>query len=333
MSAYRRTSAEEIDEAGRYDLLRVFLMIQANGTLSDAEAQATGQKKREPAFHESGWKITLHDGSEKSAVGLWSCWLQDKFYLGYPKTVAVPDELIMEVLNVEYASAVTQVSAIAVNDPNYEGEFKDSDKPLEVNKAGQIVAYQTRGSIVWAPFFGPQEENGGRVWIEKSDSHYEMHDLPLITPDGRLAHTYFGHSYSNGICTSPFSYHNKYSPESPTTDPEAIQKYRERFFELAVETALLVGQPSKMTIDYGFVMVPEDLEREGYENIAWLKGRAGTRLGWGNELVRAETVGEIVLLKSGNSIVPWSTIRQREVPESKRNREGLVKIVRDSLTF
>ena len=67
--------------------------------------------------------------------------------------------------------------------------------------------------------------------------------------------------------------------------------------------------------------------------VEWLKGNAGTRQGWGNELVRAEKDGEIIMLKSGNSIVPWSTIRQLEVSESDRNSEGLVKIVRDSLIF
>lgn len=333
MPQYERISKKEIIEAEKHNPMKALLMIYADATLRDAEAQATGVKKREPSFHETGWEITLHDGSPKNAVGLWSCWLGDKFYLGYPKSVwEVPDELIMKTLGVEYASAVPQVDAVAVNDSDYEGEFKDFDKPLEKTERGQIIAYRNSGKRLWAKFWGAKEEKGGRVWIEKSDFNSYSYHMPIIADD-ELVGTYFGHDVSKGIKTFPFSCHNKYSPDSPTTDPEAVQKYRDGFLNLAVETSLLVGQPSKITVNYGFVMVPEDLEKEGYENIKWLKGEAGERKGWGNELVRAEKDGELIALKSGNSMVPWSTIRQIEVPKSERNIDGIGKIVRDSLTF
>jgi len=53
----------------------------------------------------------------------------------------------------------------------------------------------------------------------------------------------------------------------------------------------------------------------------------------GKELVRAEKEGEVVMLRSGNSLVPWSTIRQLDIPQASKNKEGLVKFVSDSLTF
>ncbi|MDD5253656.1 MAG: hypothetical protein PHG05_00950 [Candidatus Nanoarchaeia archaeon] len=332
--SYAHIPSEEVAESGKIYPLKAALMMYANNVLDEAEAQATGQKKREPSFHRSGWKITLHNGSAENAVGLESCWLEDRFYLGYPNAAEVPDDIIIKTLGVEYANAVPQVSAISVNDPNYKGEYKDPDKPLEKNEFGQIIAYRDEGKKrLWAKFFGPREEKGGRVWIEKSGYDFLGYHMPIIINTNELFEVYFGHGNSNGISTAPFSYYNKYSPESPTAKSEAIQKYRNKFMDLFVEVALLIDRPSKVTFDYGFVMVPEDLEKEGYGKVEWLKGSAGTRKGWKHELVRAEKEGEIVMLESGNSLVPWSTIRQLDIPETSRNREGLVKIINDSLTF
>jgi hypothetical protein len=330
--AYKRIPREQIEETMQYDPTRAMAMVIANMNLKQAERQAQGLEKREPGYHEDGWNLSIHDGEK--LVGLWSCWLKNQFYLGYPKGVDVPDELIMQLLDVTYAKPVRQVSAIAVNDWNYSGECKDPDKPLEKNEVGQIVAYQDMGLREWARFYGPQLPNGkGRVWIDKSDFHLNGFHFPIIDESGNVSSVYCGHDKSNGIFTEGFNFYNKYAPEGPSADPEAIQSYRDKFIRLATKVALMVAQPTAVTVDYGFVMVPEDLKREGYSDITWLKGKPDVRKGLGNELVRAKKENEVVILKSGNSLVPWSTVRQMRVPESAREKDSLYELVNGLFSF
>ena len=327
---YPEISREEIDQAQQSYPLRADLMNLANEVLSEAKEKRMW-KPREPQEHEMGWQAVLHDGNVDTAVGLWSCWLGDKIYLGYPKELDIADELIMELLGVELATPVPQVSATAVNDSNYAGECKDPDKSLETNKAGQVIAYRSDGPRTWAKFFGPKEAKGGRVWIDKSNRDSQGCPMPVILNNRHIVEIYFGHDNSKGISTFPFTCYNKYSPDSPTTEQEAIQKYRNKFIRLLAEIATLDCNPTHLTIDYGFVMVPEQLEREEYE-VNWLKGKPGTREGWGKELVVGRKPGETIMLKSANSMVPWSNIRDIELPAGM-NAEYLCDKVQRSLTF
>ncbi len=372
---YPTISPREISEAYETYPLKGDLMRLANENLKEARAQAEGAKPRERKTHDMGWELAIE--TPQGLVGLWSCWLGNQFYLGFPKStssvvdsvdaqtvisfgnhlrmnqlstnapwwqrkpldyqgargqleemsdpelretlrlhrvpfrdvpyIPVTDELIMQTLGAERAKAVRQVNATAVNDPNYKGEFADPDKPLEQNRAGQIVGYQDVGERQWAKFYGPMEPTGGRVWVDYSGFHSNGMHFPYIDEQGQLQSLYYGHDRSNGIYTDQFSFYNQYAPEGPTADPEAIQKYRDKFIRLAAEIAFIMGGPKAVNIDYGYSMVPEDLYREGYEDIIWLKGDLGERKGWGNEIVRGRKGDGTVVLKSANSLVPWST--------------------------
>lgn len=381
---YRRIAGEEINAAAEHDPQRALLMVLANSTLVDAERKATGEQSHEPKFHESGWSIAIE--TPQGVVGLWSCWLNNQFYLGYPKrtsflVAALPekaviriankyrrenadkflvppkedfgleesrrlltgfkeselaellrqngvqtpsfrdgaqivDQLIMDTLGVELARPVLQVDATAVGE-NYEGEYKDPDKQLVKNSVGQIVAYRTRESRLWAKFYSSRVVGDkGRVWVDHSDWNSNGHHFDVVRDGSHegLENIYYGHDYSRGISTFPFSFWSEYAPDGPTTEPEVIQSYREKFLALACEIARRMGGANAVNINYGFVLVPEQLPQLGYGNIAWLKGRGGVRQGWGNEVVRAEKATECgketVILKSGNSLVPWSTIRR-----------------------
>lgn len=403
-AVYEHVSKEEVEETSKNDPLRAVLMVVANSTLDQAELQAKGAA-RQPAYHDAGWYLSLHDRTPDSLVGLWSCWLANQFYLGYPKNTSyivrnlsreqilkvansyreshadkfsppakkpfdyresrllltgfpkhelefwlnecgVPivnsnehgvwdvwDEVIMKTLDVTRSEAVKNVSAVAVGSMEYTGEYKDADKPLEKNEAGQTIAYKDAGLRRWAKFYAPQLPGGkGRVWVDKSDFDSYSHHFPFIDSNGNLQDAYYGHDYSNGICTERFNNFNKYAPDGPSAESEAIQTYRDKFIRLLVKASILVGKPRFVTVDYGFDMVPEDLEKEGYKDITWLKGKKGVRKGWGNELVRGRKENEMVILKSGNSLVPWSTIRQVKIPE-KWNEESLYELAQDVLTF
>lgn len=311
---YRKISAQEIKETSQHNPQKAVLMTLANATLAEAEDKATGKKLHQSIFHESGWRIAFD--TSQGIVGLWSCWLGNQFYLGYPKDAkTVSDQLIMNVLGVEYAKPVLQVDVTAVNDWDYRGEYRDADKPLVKNKAGQIIAFHTRGPRKWATFYGPRiDDNKGRVWIEHSSRHSHGVHFPIITRWNQLEEIYYGHEQSQGIHTEQFSFYNEYAPDGPTADPEAIQLYREKFLELTCDVAKHVGDATAINIDYGFVLVPEQLIQLGYGNVEWIRGRPGLRRGWGEEVVRAEkdtkSGKETIILKSGNSLVPWSTIRR-----------------------
>ncbi len=277
----------DIIQTSNSDPLGALLMVTANATLKDAEQQASGKKQHQPSFHESGWSIAIE--TKQGIIGLWSCWLGNQFYLGYPKHAEFQNqenlhELIMEILEVELSHAVKNTRF---------------------------------GARQWAKFFGPQlSENKGRVWIDQADFNSNGHSFYIVRPEFSegFETVQYGHNSSRSIFTSSFSFFNEEEPEAPNASPEAIQPYRDRFLMLASEIARLMSDASAVNIDYGFVLVPEQLTTLGYENIKWLKGKQGVREGWGHEVVYAEkttaTGKESVILKSGNTLVPWSTIRR-----------------------
>lgn len=378
---YPTASPREISEAYETYPLKGDLMRLANENLKEARAQAEGAKPRERKIHDMGWKLAIE--TPQGMIGLWSCWIGNQFYLGFPKStsqvvdsiepqtvtklgnhlrmsqlspnspwwqkqlldyqgarskleemsdpelrdtlnlhripfrdapyVPLTNELVMQTLGIEKAKPVRQVNAKSFTDLSGASRYADPDKPLEQNKAEHIVAYQDVGDRLWAKFCGPIEPTGGRVWVDYSGHYSNGMHFPHIDKDGQPQSLYYGHARSNGIYTEQFSFYNQYAPEGPTADSKAVQKYRDRFIRLAAEVAFIMGGPKAVNIDYGYSMVPEDLYREGYEDITWLKGDLGEREGWDNEIVRGKRGDSTVILKSANSLVPWSTILRAPV--------------------
>ncbi len=323
---YEKISDDEIEKAGEHNPQRADLMRAANNILDSARERSEGEVIREPEFHETGWNILFE--TDGGLVGLWSCWLGNKFYIGYPADLIISAEIIKRTLNVKDASPVKYIGAVAVNDWGYKGEYKDKDKPLEQNEAGQIVAYQDNGERLWSQYYGPIENNDGRVWVCQENNYGEAVRFRYLSNHG-LQVAKMDHSNCMSISTFPYSFHNKYSYEGPTTDCEAIQSYREKFIRLAAEVAYKCGRLKAIHIDYGFALVPEDLQREGYSNIEWKKGSWGRRNGWGDELVIAEKGENCVAIVSGNSLVPWITVVR--YPVKNESAEQLANRIAKSL--
>lgn len=352
-SEYPTISPREISEAYETYPLKGDLMRLANENLKKARFQAEGVKPRERKTHDMGWELAIE--TPQGMIGLWSCWLGNQFYLGFPKStsrvvdsvdpqtvISLGNHLRMSQLSLnapwwqrkplDYQGASGQLEEMS--DPELRETLRlhrvpfydvpyipvtdalimqilgvERAKPVrQVNAtAGQIVGYQDAGERLWAKFYGPMEPIGGRVWVDYSGFHSNGMPFPYIDEQGQLQSLYYGHDRSNGIYTEQFSFYNQYAPEGPTADHEAVQKYRDRFIKLAAEIAFIMGGPRAVNIDYGYAMVPEDLYREGYEDITWLKGDLGERKGWGNEIVRGKKGDGTVILKSANSLIPWST--------------------------
>lgn len=124
----------------------------------------------------------------------------------------------------------------------------------------------------------------------------------------------FGYKYSGSIA-------------AVCRDSEKIGKFqelRDNFIELMANLSLCSGKPNRLTINYDLLhTIPNDLEREEYFGVTWLKGEPGRRIGWGEELVYARKPGEEIMLKSGNSIVPWITVKQSEI--SNLSKADIIK--------
>jgi hypothetical protein len=220
--------------------------------------------------------------------------LGNQFFLGFPRDIKVPESLILRVLDVEPA--------------------------------------KEDGQRQWAKFCGHREIDGGRVWIDYSDDNSSCFAFPLITEKGEMTEVFYGYNLSMGISTYPFSFYPEDGEDAPTAQKEAIQKYKDGFLYLACEIATIMGGIKAINVNYGFALIPEDLHWENYQEITWLKGEEGKREGWGREIVRGRKEGSTVILKSGNSLVPWSTIRRIPL-ESSPKPEAAVELIKEILYF
>ena len=299
------------------------LKMTANATLEEAAKLDEG-KTYSPKFYADGWKIAIE--TPRGILGLWSCWLGNQFHLGYPGPTVCPvtstrvGALIEEHLGVKQAEPVLQVDATAV-DPHYTGEYKDPNKPLEVNALGQTIAYQTRGGRLWATYYGPRvssdTQEPGRIWVEHSNFCSTATEFRFITVDASeaLSTVWYGHDNGRTVHTFPYTFANRYATEGPTANPAHVQPYRDRFLSLACALAEVLGGATAVNVDYGFIITPTQLETLGYRDIRWIKGLPDNYLGWGNEVVLssrrlADNRVEHLLLRSGNQMVPWAAIRR-----------------------
>ncbi len=281
-------------------------------------------EKRQAEYHDAGWNLSIH--GDNAYVGLWSCWMKNRFHLTYPYNADVSDRMIMNTLDVTYAKPVTQVDAITMTGPDKEDPmFKDADKPLEINERGHTIAYKERyGQRLWAKFYGPQTPKG-RVWIDTSGNDTYNHQFPMV-----IAGQLFTVSGHKSIATFEFDGHNKYAPEGPTTTEGEIQAYREKFLKLAVEIALQSTNPNSVAIKYDNVYItPEDAEKDGWKITQHMPGFRKV-MGWQEPVVRAEKGDEIVFLEARNAS-EWRTTRYKPVTEKTAN--GILKLIDGLFTF
>lgn len=306
----------------------------AYANLSAVSQRSRSPVRRKPEYHDSGWHLSIVSGN--NLIGLWYSWLGNEFYLGYPRGVEVPDETIMHVLDVTESQPVGCVYATACADAKQAEAYRDADKPVEPYKFGGVIAYREEFPRQFGKFYGPRLPDGkGRVWVDVTNSHSHEFDFPLVDEKGTPVKIQHGYHLSNSVFTVTHPRYNRYAPEMPTRDPEALASYKNRFIALAAEIAFMSGKPEKIALKVAqpknTPFVPEDLEKEGYDEITWLRGRPGVRMGHGDDAVRAKKGDETVLLESGNGLVPWTTTRQLTVPAGIR--KGDLYELTDGLFF
>lgn len=233
-----------------------------------------------------GWSVAIE--TTNGIVGLWTCWMGNSIKLFYPLDVTIPDEMIMETLNVTLA------------------------KP---------VANERFGRRLWAKYYSEKLEDCGRVWIEQEASHSNGYHLKTIR-NKKLEEHYCGHDRTNTVWTYDFNFCSETEPEAPNCKEENIQTYREKFVQLLVKVAKLVGDIKAVNIDSGLVLyTPETLVAKGYDVTSW-KERD-------KKYCYAQDENFEIILKSGNSAVPWISII-RYPSTNELTAENLIKRI-DSL--
>lgn len=323
---YDRIEFETIEKTATADPLKAMLMIFGNAMTDEAIEQDMG-KQHVPTMHDAGWSMALK--TPRGYVCLWSCWLENQFYLGYPVHETIPNSLIMDTLYVELADAVDHVSATVVRlnaDGTCKSEYADCcdpQYPLDPLPSGtEAFAYQHRGLRRWARFYGPQlrAEDGsyaGRVWVETNNQTHGHHFNVLL--GNNVTDVYYGHNRSNSVETVAFSFWNKYAVQGPTDAPKAIQPYREKFLRLALKVAEHMGGIEEVHITYGHVVTPVQLNQLGCNDVTVFSDRA-----YGFRQTKFGT--ELVHLKRCNSVVPWDCTRR--VPwDSTRTYDDLFSLL------
>lgn len=212
---------------------------------------------------EIGWNITIE--TTNGVVGLWTCWLGDGLKIFYPLEVKISDELIMKTLNVSMA------------------------KPVKDKKFG---------SRLWARYYSERLANDyGRVWIDHNSVHSYGHSMYTIN-EGILENHYCGHSETNTIWIYDFDFSSSEEPDAPNKESKYIQQYTDKFINLLVEVAKIVGDVKAVNIDSELVLyTPETL---GCQYVSFKDGR--------QKYCYVKKDNMELMLRSGNSMVPWSTV-------------------------
>ncbi len=170
-------------------------------------------------------------------------------------------------------------------------------KILDVSMA-KVVKNTNFGLRLWARYYSKRlETDEGRVWIDHSGVHSYGHSMYIIN-DGILENHYAGHSQTNTIWTYEFNFSSQAEPDAPNNKRQHIQQYTDRFIELLIEVAKTVGEIKAVNIDSGLILYTPETLGSRYT----MSKDGGTKYCYLKEEDRE------IMLRSGNSIIPWVTV-------------------------
>ncbi|MDP2649365.1 MAG: hypothetical protein Q8P10_00820 [bacterium] len=242
----------------------------------------SGEERKDYNF---GWNLSI--GTAKGVVGLWSSPEGHIFLLGYPPEVEIYNALIMKTLDVEDAG-----------DP-----MSGFGKPIF--DSGRFRAYY--GS----------KTGEGRIKIVKGFSQSanvvsKSLYFHSINPNGSLQEEYYG-SYNYIANISGNSLFNS----EVNVDVVEIQKYRDKFINLAAQIAMRMGGVRNVVVDHGDVYKPDDLIRK---SPSFQDAEDGFRV--------YKQGATVILKKRANS---WSTISLRKAAWVSSPKQLADFIQRDAL--
>lgn len=230
-----------------------------------------------------GWSMAIE--TTNGMVGLWTCWLGNSIKLFYPLNVNISDDVIMETLNVTLA------------------------KP---------VANELFGTRLWAKYYSEKLDDCGRVWIGQESDHDCGVQIKTIQ-NNQLVEYRCGFRNTNTLWTYDFNFCSEREPEAPNCKKKNIQPYKDKFIQLLVKIAKLVGDIKAINLNSGLVLyTPEMLTAKGYAVRRWSVGNT--------EYCYTQDDNFEIILESGNSLVPWITVI-RYPSTNEITAENLIKLI------
>lgn len=297
---YKLTPDATIKALAEEDFDAAIFLRMKNYTVENMKKQAEGVIPREKV-HNTSWIITIE--TPEGNIGLRNphsgVGLGIRFPKDAPGTAFVIEDVIKDTLGIENA------------------------KPVQLEHGGKKK---------FASFYGPPEPTGGRVWFEDSTDIIEAQvpfDMRLFTlQDGKVVETPMSAGSDRYINTVKINAHSEKMPEGPTKDPKAIQRYRDKFIDLASKIAFFMGGAKSITVNFEALMTPEDLVRENYR----VKERDGNP-----EIQETYVIGKkgdatVVLNNSKNQIV-WATYLRIPTAEISSPKSLAETIKEDILHF
>lgn len=248
------------------------MLLQAQAVMVEKEvAEKKESKKHEAKFHKDGFYVTLE--TEKGYVGLWSCWLGDRLFLGFPKDWEVDDELIKATLDVTESTQ-----------PRW-GKFYG-----EIEETGGRVWIEKNNHEAYGHHF-PYISNG------KYESLYYGHD-----ESGKIA-TYPFSRYNEETEVEGHT----------TEEEAILSyrdKFIELAIQIAASYGTIKAIHVKYE---DTLLIPELLAVHGYENVTYVEGCPEYIASFGGTILHAKKEKEEIMLKAGNGLVPWVNLRKVEV--------------------
>jgi hypothetical protein len=160
---------EEDDEIDGIELLAPYLMRGRN-RVSMLGRELVETVDREPQFRLYDWTMGIE--TENGHIGLWHG--DECIRLSVPKSLLIPDELILDRLGLEYGVPGNATTVVT----RHEGY--DEDKQID-----EEIGYKTYPEpVLWSTFCTPRFPNGGRVWVE-----YGARRAEVPRPWGSRMHT------------------------------------------------------------------------------------------------------------------------------------------------
>lgn len=324
---------EQSKDQGGIEVLIPYL-IRGRNEVSLLGRELVETVDREPQFRPYDWTMGIE--TENGHIGIWHA--DECIRLSVPKTLVIPDELILDRLGLEYGVPGNATTVVTGR------EGYDEDKQID-----EDIGYKTYPEpVLWSTFCTPRFPNGGRVWVEYGARRAEvprpwgsrMHTEPVNgtyivrqnseTQDIEYINPY-NYPDNTGIETYFYPMMNKYSPDAPIIDPEAILTLSPGFIQLAAEAAFLLGTPQSISVDFGdqLIMVPQNMQRECSDLQTYV---VKSKRHWDKERLKGTKGASTLYLTYGDGDTPWSLARHDKL-ENVNTPQELIEAMVKSITI
>lgn len=310
------------------------MMLLAEMAGREARKMRDAPEARQPHTVTDGYHLAIE--TNDGPIGMWTCWLRDQIYLGWPRTGTWAERGRDGVSGDRIDNSFNEIDAVR---RHFHG----------VRRGGRMRADYGRMVGDWAlsdPAIGEWSLEQGRTMYRHEFKYIgappkTVGEGTRIYPQGGGALQVFGYGYDlseeggSRLFTELF-----WRPEDVSLGSyrEVLDRLYAKQEPMFLEMACDLGarhEATAVTVEMGFVVIPENLRAMGFNMPSWMLGNEGVREGWGREAVYANRTLpdgrlEEVVLVSANSLVPWVCYRKQPLLAGEKLTPTFV---RNLLTF